>query len=113
MRQQVYCIICGPLSALTVLIKRLCVALTHGSNERWYDGLLHAHDPNLGAGGAVVSGPPPLSTAVTFRRCRLAGTYPAPSSLRVAVCTGSTVGCLACLVALLGGLGGPGVPISV
>ncbi len=45
----------------------------------------------LGAGGAVVSGPPPLSTAVTLH-CRLAGTYPAPSNLRVAVCISSTVG---------------------
>jgi hypothetical protein len=33
----------------------------------------------LGAEGAVVGGPPPLSTAVTFSCCP-AGTFPAPSS---------------------------------
>ncbi len=64
----------------------------------------------LGAGGAVVSGQQPLSTAVTSH-CRLAGAYHAPSSLCVAVWRprraycGSTLATVLChfdIVILLG-----------
>ncbi len=82
-------------SLLHILMHSLQGAVSVPQNSRVY----------LGAEGAVVGGPPPLSTAVTFSCCP-AGTFPAPSSLRFFVC-------LLRLRCRHGLLGGPAVSTSV